>query len=97
MHITNTSKQPLTVGGVVLSPGISTPVPTWDVELRNPIIAAWKKERVLVESAPPVLADAKDELIARLKTYGIVRTRRVSEASLRQTLAYAETRDAVID
>lgn len=88
MLIRSNARDPLPLApGLVLNPGVDTPVPDaeWDALSRLAVVQAWIRAKVLtiVAPDPAPVPDEKDALIAELAGYGIPRTRRSSLETLR--------------
>ncbi|WP_420465610.1 hypothetical protein [Panacagrimonas sp.] len=100
VNITNNHKAPLGLpGGIVLAPGVKTPVPNWHAIKDNHIVAAWVRNRILTvegadapvpQSVTDAVADEKDSLIAQLAALGIKKDKRTSLENLRTALSEAQ-------
>lgn len=95
-NVTNTSKQPLGLpSGIVVQPGETVAVPSWESDSGNRIVQAWVHNGILKadsdgdnESADE--RDEKDVLIEALAEYGITKTRRSSVEALQAALDEAK-------
>lgn len=96
MIITNTHKKALGLPGILLQPGVPTPVHNWDELKKNHVVAAWVKAKVLVEgdnfaSGPSkFLLPDKAELCAKLDALQVPYTKQSGVPKLMALLQDAE-------